>query len=305
MRLYSILILALLLAVPAGLPSCQSPITLKQPTPQVNATNTTQKINAPSTITLASFNIQIFGQDKMADAEVVNILKQIVKQYDVVMIQEVRDISEQTIPEFVRQINEMPGNKYLYVISDRLGDSASKEQYAILYNNATIALDGQTRLFPDVKNLFEREPFSAKFSVKGGNLDFVAMDVHMQPSNAAAEIDDLDRAMEDASAFFNENDVIVGGDLNSDCSYWDEAGQHEMKAQMYEWLIPDDVGTNLNEICTYDRFIVYDAYTMEDYTGEYSIFNFKSKYGISDELARKVSDHFPIWIRLYSNKDTG
>lgn len=301
MRLYIFLPILLIMAIPAGFQGCQLPSMNK---PVVNVSNSTNITKAPETITLASFNIQIFGQDKMSDQEVVSILKQIVKRYDIVMIQEIRDESGQTIPEFVRQINDMPGSKYLYVISDRLGDSTSKEQYAILYRNDTLTLDG-TRLFPDIKNFFEREPFSAKFSVIGGNLDFVAMDVHVQPSNATSEIDDLHYPMEDARDYFNEKDVILGGDLNSDCSYWNEGGQSTMRNQQYYWVIPDSADTTVRaNQCTYDRFIFYQTYTTEDYTGEWGIFNFQQEYGLNEDLAYKVSDHFPIWMKLYTNKDT-
>ena len=45
----------------------------------------------PDSIKIASFNIQIFGQSKASDQEVMNILVQIIRNFDIVAIQEIRD----------------------------------------------------------------------------------------------------------------------------------------------------------------------------------------------------------------------
>src|SRR3989338_8556650 len=53
------------------------------------------KVNtsSPETITLASFNIQVFGDSKAAKEDVMKALTDIVIQYDIIAIQEVRDSS--------------------------------------------------------------------------------------------------------------------------------------------------------------------------------------------------------------------
>ena len=48
-------------------------------------------------ITIASFNIQIFGQTKASKPEVMEILADIIRQYDLVAIQEIRDAAETAI----------------------------------------------------------------------------------------------------------------------------------------------------------------------------------------------------------------
>lgn len=303
MRLYSILIFALLLALPASLPSCQSPITIKQPSPQVNATNTTPRIVVPDMIKVCSWNLQIYGDSKSEKPEVMAIIAKVIQNCDVIALQEIRDADDSSIPALMESVNSLPGRTYKYVMSDPLGRTSSKEQYLILYKNNTITLEG-TRQFPDPKDLFEREPFSAKFRV--GNFDFVLIDVHVKPDDAVSEIDDLDRVMEDASAYFNEKDIIVGGDLNADCSYFPDGTNTVMREQQYQWVVEDwEDTTTRGSTCAYDRFIIDKTYTAEDYTGEYAIFNFKNEYKLSDEQADQISDHFPIWMTLHSSKDTG
>jgi hypothetical protein len=50
------------------------------------------------TITIASFNIQVFGQTKASKPEEMEILVDIIHRYDIVAIQEIRDAAGTAIP---------------------------------------------------------------------------------------------------------------------------------------------------------------------------------------------------------------
>lgn len=56
-----------------------------------------------------------------------DILSRIIKRYDVVAIQEVRSKEQNVIPALLNLVNDAD-TKYDYVISERLGRTASKEQ---------------------------------------------------------------------------------------------------------------------------------------------------------------------------------
>ena len=87
----------------------------------VSATTRLASSRKPSdTILIASFNIQVFGTSKLGKAWIVNILSQIVRQFDVVAIQEVRSKDDRILPEFVTAINA-DGSQYSYLIGPRLG----------------------------------------------------------------------------------------------------------------------------------------------------------------------------------------
>src|SRR5262249_21721254 len=73
-----------------------------------------------ATIKIASFNIQVFGREKLNKPEVMQILADTVRNFDVVAIQEVRSVTDDIIPRFVQQINST-GRHYSYVIGPRLG----------------------------------------------------------------------------------------------------------------------------------------------------------------------------------------
>lgn len=85
------------------------------------------KVTAPKlrTIAIASFNIQIFGQSKISNPEIMNILARIIKRYDVVAIQEIRSEEQDVVPTLLSYVND--GNiKYDYVISERLGRTGAR-----------------------------------------------------------------------------------------------------------------------------------------------------------------------------------
>ncbi|MCA9259867.1 MAG: endonuclease/exonuclease/phosphatase family protein, partial [Planctomycetales bacterium] len=63
------------------------------------------------TIRIASFNIQTFGKTKAANAPVMATLAEIVRQFDVVAIQEIRTQDDFHIPNFVRLVNQT-GRRY-------------------------------------------------------------------------------------------------------------------------------------------------------------------------------------------------
>lgn len=57
-------------------------------------------------ITTASFNLQVFGQTKASKPEVMEILANIIRQYDIVAIQEIRDAAETAILVLRDKVNE-------------------------------------------------------------------------------------------------------------------------------------------------------------------------------------------------------
>ena len=82
------------------------------------------------TISILSFNIQIFGKSKMNKPEVVEVLTDIINKFDLIAIQEVRDSSGSSVKYFMSKLDD----KYSYYLGPREGRSSSKEQYLIIYN---------------------------------------------------------------------------------------------------------------------------------------------------------------------------
>lgn len=263
-----------------------------------------QPVAAPSpgdTITIATFNIQVFGQSKMGKDDVVEVLGKIVRQYDLVAVQEIRDVSETAFPEFVNYVNSLPGPKYDYVIGERQGSTSSKEQYAFLYNTDAIAFLRDSNYTYNGSG-FERLPFVAKFYA--GDYDFVVVNVHTKPDNAASEVDALATVVADAETRFpSEEDFIVVGDYNADCTYMSagELAVSPFRAEGFVWVVGDDADTTVKSTeCAYDRIVLTDA---SDYAGEWGVFNYTAEYGLNQTFSESVSDHYPVWAVFRTDTD--
>lgn len=77
-----------------------------------------------------------------------------------------------------------------------------------------------------------------------------------------------------------------------------------MRKPEFKWIITNDMDTNLaKSSCTYDRIIITAMNTTEDYAGKSGVFRFDSVFGSTPNMAKKVSDHYPVYGVFYVNRD--
>jgi endonuclease/exonuclease/phosphatase family metal-dependent hydrolase len=276
--------------------------------PPVNHTNQTNQ-SAPlnqtnQTIRIAAFNIQIFGESKRSKPEVMNVLSKTARNFDIMLVEELRDDTETTLPIYLDQINSLPGPKYAAVSSPRLGRTSSKENYAYVYNAEKVQLlSNYTFTDPPAgmaTDRFQREPFVARF--KSGSFDFVLIGIHTQPDNTVNEINELPLVLDDAAGKFpGETDFIILGDLNADCTYLKAGDALYLKNSSFTWVIPDSADTTTKSTnCTYDRMILRSN---ESYSGNWGVFRFDTEYGLNQSFTEEVSDHYPVWADFFASMD--
>ncbi len=257
-------------------------------------------------ITIASFHIQEFDKTKSDARDVIHLLAAILTRFDVVAIQGINDPTGIAIRR-LEYVVDARLQDYGCIIGPRLGRTSVKQQYAFLFNTATMAV-GEFYTFNDMSHdHFHREPFVAQFKTQKGNFDFVLINIHTEPDAATEEINALPIVLKEAQHRFPiEKDFIVLGDLNADCTYFTEDdGTSPLKSSDYQWLITNDMDTYLPvPSCTYDRIIVTAATAGEDFTGKSGVFRFERAFGLSMDKAREVSDHYPVFSVFYVNKDT-
>jgi hypothetical protein len=249
------------------------------------------------TIKIASFNIQVFGQSKLSKPAVMEILARIIRQFDVVAIQEIRSLDQDVMPRFIEIINAA-GRNYDFLIGPRIGDTSSKEQYAFVFDRQTIEVD-RTFLYTvnDPDNLLHREPLVGWFRARGPNADeaftFTLVNVHTDPDIVATELsvmDDVYRVVRDDGR--NEDDVILLGDFNADNEHLGELGQ----VPGITWAIAG-IPTNVRRTHQYDNIIFHSQATRE-FVGRSGVVDFMRDYNLSTEEALEVSDHLPVWAEF-------
>jgi len=254
-------------------------------------------------IQVAAFNIQVFGQTKRGNAEVMDVLVQTARQFDILAVQEVRDASETTADFFLDRINAGANLTYAMVEGPRLGRTSSKEQYVIYYVPAVVTLLSSFTL-DDPDDLFEREPLAAVF--QAGGFDFILVVCHIKPDAAEAELQALAAAVPRLLAQApGEQDLVLMGDFNADGSYLNEDELPDIFAAPFQIVISDTLVTTTRTQNTYDRIILADGGASAEYVaGSAAVFLFDQEFGLTDpDFVRTVSDHYPVYANF--NIDLG
>ncbi|HTU24315.1 MAG TPA: endonuclease/exonuclease/phosphatase family protein [Pirellulales bacterium] len=249
------------------------------------------------TIRIGTFNIQVFGAAKLDKPAVMNVLADVIRQFDVVAIQEIRAKTDDVLPRFLDLINST-GRHYDYLIGPRLGRSNSKEQYAFIYDTASIEAD-RTALYTvaDPDDLLHREPLVAWFRVRGPPAEqaftFTLADIHTDPDETSQELDALAgvfRVVRDDGR--HEDDIIVLGDLNVDDAHLGRLGQLSGISAAISGMPTNTRGTK-----QYDNLIFSKVATTE-YTGRSGVFDLIRQYNLTTDDALQVSDHMPVWAEF-------
>lgn len=246
------------------------------------------------TIRVASFNIQVFGSTKLNNPRVMNVLCEVVRRFDVVAIQEIRAKSQDIMPRFVDMINAT-GRHYDFVIGPRLGRTNSKEQYAFVFDTASIEIDRSAMYtVNDPDDLLHREPLAAWFRVRGPSPDqaftFTLINIHTDPDEVATELNQLDdvfRAVRDDGR--GEDDVVMLGDLNADDRHLGQLGEVSNIHCAISGVPSNTAGNKL-----YDNILFSQTATTE-FTGRAGVFDLIREFNLTMDEALAISDHMPVW----------
>ncbi len=125
------------------------------------------------TVTICSWNLKDFGKSK-SDIEI-NFIANIVKDYDIIAIQEVVSGygGPQAVARLVEQLNRK-GSKWDYVISDPTTGSAYKhERYAFIWKTSKVSKKGDAWLEKKYHLEIDREPFYMTIGIQGKSLTLV------------------------------------------------------------------------------------------------------------------------------------
>jgi len=225
------------------------------------------------TVKIANWNLQIFGQAKSSNANLMQTYSSIINDYDIIFIQEIRDKEETSFPKLCSMLQN-----YSCLSSSRAGRSDSKEQYGIIYKNG-INITSFKDYNPDTQDRWERPPIKTEFLIN--NYQITIYNIHTKPEDVQSELDYL----EDITT--NSGNVLILGDLNADCSYYNNGEQTEFDS--WNWLITDNQDTTSgNSNCAYDRILLNS-----DANAEYK------SYGIyKKQITTEISDHYLVWVEM-------
>jgi len=221
-------------------------------------------------ISIACWNLQIFGQSKASNQTLIDFYVDKLEDYDIFIVQEIRDALGDAIETFAMGFPE-----HSYILSNRAGQSSSKEQYAVFYNS-NVTLVEYHDYQAEYQDVMQRPPLKVTFTLN--NWTFTIFTVHTQPDNVASELSVMENIIGNPVG-----DTIIIGDLNADGSYYDEDNIEHFSD--WHWVITNDVDTTVAASDnTYDRIIINDQ----------AVNNFIS-FGVMDDVNSDQSDHYLLY----------
>lgn len=249
---------------------------------------------------LGAFNLRNFGPSRIENPAALMGLVTILKRYDLVLLMEIRDSSQQAQATLLESVNAVSDHEYKLLLSERLGRNSYKEQYGLLYRPDKVNINDHYTYDDGLEphqDLFEREPIVSHISM--GGIDFNLIGLHADPESVALELNRLLPVYEDSVLRNGEPDAILLGDLNADCAYLtDEDSQYILLLNHpdFVWLIDDDQDTTSSSShCAYDRIIITrDLIEHQLPEAQARIYNFQSELKLSDELTAEISNHYPV-----------
>ncbi|NXQ02909.1 DNSL2 protein, partial [Vidua macroura] len=258
---------------------------------------------ATAMLRIGAFNIQAFGDTKMSNKEVAEIIINVLRRYDVVLVQEVRDSDLSAVTELMEQLNSASTSPYDYEISGPLGRENYKEMYLFIYRTDVVSVV-DTYQYEDPQDVFSREPFILRVSAPSTKVkEFVLVPLHSAPHDAVAEIDALYDVYLAIINKWGTDNLMFLGDFNADCSYVQPSDWSSIRlrtSDIFKWLIPDSADTTVGKSdCAYDRIVVCgNKLKRSILSNSAGIYNFQRAFQLDQEEALAVSDHYPVEVKL-------
>ncbi|NWS53310.1 DNSL2 protein, partial [Chunga burmeisteri] len=258
---------------------------------------------ATARLRIGAFNIQAFGDTKMSNEGVAGIIVSILRRYDVVLVQEVRDSDLSAVTQLMEQLNSVSTSLYDYEISGPLGRDNYKEMYLFIYRTDVVSVV-DTYQYEDPQDVFSREPFILRVSVPRSKAEeFVLVPLHSAPHDAVTEIDALYDVYLAIVSKWGTDNIMFLGDFNADCAYVQPSDWSAIRlrtSDIFKWLLPDGTDTTVGKSdCAYDRIVVCGAKLKRSIVpNSAAIYNFQRAFQLEQEEALAVSDHYPVEVKL-------
>ncbi|UZO81531.1 endonuclease/exonuclease/phosphatase family protein [Aquimarina sp. ERC-38] len=244
-------------------------------------------------IRLISWNIQDFGKTK--NEEELNEIAEIVREADIVAIQEVVAGygGAQAVAKLSGILNRK-GAQWDYVISDPTNSPKyATERYAVIWKTKHIKIKNRGKLISELDTLVDREPFLIDFYINDKRLSLVNFHSRPYNKNPEAEIKAITKHLINTFS----TPIMLTGDFNVN-----EAKPvfDHFKNNGYYTAIKNQQ-TTLKRAC---KGFNYLNYPIDNIFFSSQILKIDS--GVLDfvktcdrlEKARKLSDHLPVYLNF-------
>lgn len=223
--------------------------------------------------------------------------------FDVIFMQEV--MYDTSVTSFVSALTSVSGVSWAHSTTAAIGRTSYKERYSVVYRTDRVQLLS-SYVWNDVGDKFEREPQIVKLRDKNTNADYTFINWHTiwgtsaQRQQEIADIVNVFKTVQNADT--SDQDVILLGDHNQSATH--------------SWFAPLTSTANISPVVSYRVNDLTTINTSCAFASAYDHFWFQASYVTEFSNAGRdyiasmctfrsgLSDHAPVWMRLYSTSDT-
>lgn len=246
---------------------------------------------------VASWALDGFGPTKLANSLARRNLARVIRQFDVVALQQIASIERDLVPRFVDAINE-GDSRYDYVIGKSTGPANRQEQLAFIFDTTRVVIDRrQTYTVEDPDNQLTFDPLVAWFRAAEPpasqawtfSLVNVRIDLARAPSEVALLPSMVSAIRDDGRS---EDDVVLAGLFQADDAYLlPTMGSDSVKSAVRS--LPTDI---FGQYQTSN--VLIDTATTSEYLGRSGIFDFLRSYKMTLPEAETVTSHLPVYAEF-------
>ncbi|XP_052026036.1 deoxyribonuclease-1-like 1 isoform X1 [Apodemus sylvaticus] len=253
---------------------------------------------------ICAFNAHRLTLAKVTKDSVMDTLVQILARCDIMVLQEVVDSSQNTVPFLLQKLKSIfdSSRSYTFLNSSLLGRSTYKEKYVYIYRSDKTKILNFYQ-YNDTDDIFAREPFVAQFTLPSKVLPSVVLvPLHTTPKDVEKELNALYHVFLDVSQRWQNENVILLGDFNADCASLSKKRLNSLLLRTnagFHWVIPDgeDTTVRASTNCTYDRIVMHGQ-GCQRLLKAAATFDFPKRFQLTEEEALRISDHYPVEVEL-------
>ncbi|MDO4585718.1 MAG: hypothetical protein Q4C95_00310 [Planctomycetia bacterium] len=246
-------------------------------------------------IRIASWNLYPFDLNKLTDIKKSQRIAQLFLEFDIIAVQGIRS-KNQTVLDGMIYLLKQNGGNYDYAYSSTI--SKSSEYLAYFYNQDRIQLDRETLVdLSDSEGRLTYPALIASFRPLASDVNraftFSLVNIWIDPKREAKDRNallNIYQTVRNTTGRFGiaEDDVILLGCFNAPIL---EIGDLSRAAQLVAVHIDKAThwnGTSFDNICFNEKATV-------EYIERYGVVDLSHYFNISEDAAKEISDHRPIW----------
>ena len=252
-------------------------------------------------IRLGSWALAGFDRNKLAKPPVMDMFSRIVRQFDVIALQQITSPERDLLPRAIAHINAT-GRKFDFLLGPMVGPVGAVtdsgflgEQYAFIFDTERIEIDrGQTYTVADPGNQVAYDPLVGWFRVRGVPAQrawtFTIVNFRVDSSQPFREVGLLANLMDSvAKDGRSEDDLILAGMLHADDRQL-LARLGEANSQASVRAMPTDI---------FSRYqlsnIISPKKTTTEYLGRGGVVDFPRAFNLNEAQAEELTPHLPIF----------